>query len=143
MRAAGLDGKIVMLQKNTATAAQAAAVLGCDKAEIAKSLMFRRAGGGAVLAVISGDRRVSAEKLSAAAGEAVAKADARFVLENGGYEIGGVPPVGHPPELPVFMDLGMFQYETMWAAAGSAHAVFPFAPASIAAAGAQKADIAE
>ena len=144
LRAAGLNGEIVMLQKNTATAAQAAAVLACQEAEIAKSLVFRRTTDNCpVLAVVSGAARVNVQKLSAAAGGNTAKANARFVLENCGYEIGGVPPVGHAPELPVFMDLGMLQYEKMWAAAGSAHAVFPFSPAQLITGGVKTADIAE
>ncbi|MGI9306659.1 MAG: YbaK/EbsC family protein [Gammaproteobacteria bacterium] len=134
MRAAGIGGEIVQLRENTATAARAAEVLGCAAGEIAKSLVFRRLADDAMLvAVLSGAQRADTEKLAAAAGGKIAKADARFVLEKSGYEIGGVPPLGHDSAVPVFVESGMLRYEKMWAAAGSAHAVFAFAPAQLAA----------
>lgn len=145
LRRAGMDGKVMRLQENTATAAQAAQALGCPVADIAKSLMFRRVEDDMpVLAVLSGSRRVCAEKLARAAGGAVKKADADFVKARTGYEIGGVPPLGHDADFPVIMDAGLQNHETVWAAAGSAFAVFPAKPGRLAtAAGAIIRDIAE
>ena len=143
LSAAGIDGEVVRLQENTATASAAAAALGCSTGEIAKSLMFRRAGGeDAVVAVLSGTARVCATKLSQFCGGEMMKADARFVKERTGFEIGGVPPVAHSPDIRVIMDTGLQQYEKVWAAAGSAHAVFAVTPAQLATVAAV-ADIAE
>ncbi len=50
--------------RNSALAAQA---LGCSVAEIAKSVVFK--GEGALVVVISGDKRVDLRKLSESAGE--------------------------------------------------------------------------
>ena len=141
---AGLSDVVVPLQDNTATTAAAAAVLGCSQGEIAKSLMFRTHDNRPILAVLAGDRRVCANKLSQVAGDVVVKANANFVKAATGYEIGGVPPLAHPPEVRVVVDVDLQRYETVWAAAGSAHAVFSANPVALArAAGAQIADIAE
>ena len=45
-----------------------------------------------------------------------------------GYSIGGIPPVGHPRRSPTLLDEDLLRFETVWAAAGHPHAVFPIAP---------------
>lgn len=143
MRAIGITGEIVQLRDNTATAALAAAALGCDIGEIAKSLMFRRLDNHRpVLAVLSGAARVDITKLSRVCGGAVKKADADFVKAATGFEIGGVPPISHADSVLVIMDEGLKDYAKIWAAAGSAHAVFACTPVQLAAT-ATVADIAE
>ena len=49
------------------------------------------------------------------------------VLAQTGFEVGGVPPVGHSPSLRTLIDKTLGRYGTVWAAAGSGHAVFPIA----------------
>jgi prolyl-tRNA editing enzyme YbaK/EbsC (Cys-tRNA(Pro) deacylase) len=49
------------------------------------------------------------------------------VQELTGFEVGGVPPVGHNPLLHTLIDRTLARYDTVWAAAGTAHAVFPIA----------------
>ena len=145
LRNAGLDAPVRFLQENTATAALAAAALGCEVGEIAKSLMFRRASDNApVLAILSGAVRADVKKLSLALGCEVLKADAAFVQAKTGFEIGGVPPLGHDCAPIAVMDSGLLRYARVWAAAGSAFAVFPSAPSALAAAaGAVVSDITE
>ena len=145
LRAAGLAAEIRRLDQNTATAAQAAAALGCEVAQIAKTLVFRRVADDApVVAILSGADRASLEKLARAVGGEVRKADADFVREKCGFEIGGMSPVGFPPGGAIVMDSGLRKFRTVWASAGSAYAVFPSAPDALArAAGATVADIAE
>src|SRR5690606_17435006 len=78
---------------STRTAADAAAAIGCDVAQIAKSLVFRaRPSDRPVLVVASGRNRVDEAKVAAALGETLARADADFVREKTGFAIGGVPP---------------------------------------------------
>ena len=74
-----------------------AAAVGCDVAQIVKSLVFRgRESGRPLLVIASGANRVDERKLAAAAGESVGKADAAFVREQTGFAIGGVAPLAHP-----------------------------------------------
>ena len=47
------------------------------------------------------------------------------VLQVTGYEVGGVAPIGHLQALPVLIDESLNRFQTVWAAAGAQHAVFP------------------
>ena len=115
----------VALPNSAGTSAQAAEALGCDVAQIAKSLVFRgRDTGRAVLVVASGANRVDEKRLGRAIGEKVRKPDADFVRETTGFSIGGVPPVGHSRPLETIIDEDLLQYEVVWAAAGNPKAVF-------------------
>ncbi len=145
LRLAGVTSEIRRLAANTATAVDAAAALGCEVNTIAKSLVFRSvADDSAVLTVLSGGRRVSLPKLAVVVGAEVKKADATFVREKTGFEIGGVPPIAHNDSLRIFMDEQIRQYDIVWAAAGSVYAVFPIAPEVLATVSkAQFADISE
>ena len=128
--AASLECAIRTLPASTRTAVEAAAAVGCSVGEIAKSLVFR-AGDRAVVAVMSGDNRLDPEKLAAALGEDVSRADADFVRATTGFAIGGVPPLGHATPIDVFMDTDLFRFEEIWAAAGSPFSVFAIEPARL------------
>ena len=85
---------------STRTAADAAAAIGCEVAEIAKSLIFRaEPSGRAVLVITSGVNRVDERKVGELVGEKTTRADADFVREKTGFAIGGVPPLGHAEPL--------------------------------------------
>ncbi|MFC7333387.1 YbaK/EbsC family protein [Rhodocista pekingensis] len=128
---------VVEFSASTRTAAEAAAVVGCEVAQIAKSIMFRtRDSGRPVLVVASGSNRVNetavARRLGPLiGGEKLAKADAEFVRANAGYAIGGVPPLGHTVPPVVLVDRDLLAFDTVWAAAGTPCAVFPVAPATL------------
>ena len=90
LRTLGYEKAIVMLPATGKTSAEAAAGLGCSVAEIAKSIIFRRAEDDVpVLVIASGTNRVDEAKVSAHVG-ALAKADAKFVREKA-----GIPTEGH------------------------------------------------
>ena len=113
--------------EGTRTAADAARAIGCDVAQIVKSLVFV-AGGHPVIALVSGANRLDEKRLGAAAGEPVVKADAESSRAATGYAIGGVPPFGHATEVPVYMDRDLLGHSTVWAAAGRPDSVFEIAP---------------
>ena len=52
-------------------------------------------------------------------------ADAERVKQETGFSIGGVPPVGHSQSLSTWIDQSLRRFETVYAAAGHPHAVFP------------------
>lgn len=126
LRAGGWTGDVVRLDSSARTAAEAAAAIGCEVAQIAKSLIFRCVASGRHLLVIaSGINRVDEAKVAGLVGEAIAKADAAFVREQTGYAIGGVAPVGHAvPPKQVLIDADLERLDPIWAAAGHPHAVF-------------------
>jgi len=55
----------------------------------------------------------------------VRKAEAGEVKFATGFSIGGVAPVGLTRKLPVVIDRSLKRFETVYAAAGHPHAVFP------------------
>ena len=125
LRERGLDADVRELPDSTRTAPEAAAALGCEVAEIAKSLVFRGAeSGDPVLVIASGADRVDEQRLAAAIGEPVEKPDADYVRARTGFGIGGVPPVGHDTPIATFVEERMLALERIWAAAGTPRAVF-------------------
>ena len=125
----GFSSRVVELPDSTRTAKEAAQAIGCQVAQIVKSLVFRgKSSDKAILVVASGTNRVNERRLSELIGEPLDKADAVFVREHTGFAIGGVPPVGHMERLETFIDEDLLQYEELWAAAGTPHAVFPLTP---------------
>jgi prolyl-tRNA editing enzyme YbaK/EbsC (Cys-tRNA(Pro) deacylase) len=131
LAAAGVATRIVEYDVPARTSAEAAAVLGCAVGQIAKSLIFRAASGSPVLVIASGAHRVDEAKIAALAGEPIGKADADFVRAVTGYAIGGIPPLAHAQALRTFVDRNLMQYETVYAAGGTPHAMFPITPAEL------------
>src|SRR5579872_6404020 len=113
--------------QGTRTAVDAARAVGCDVAQIVKSLVFVAAGR-PVVALVSGANRLDEGRLAAVAGSPVAKADAETARSATGYAIGGVPPFGHSSEVAVYMDRDLLDHPVVWAAAGRPDAVFEIAP---------------
>ncbi len=140
----GHDKPVVVLPQTGKTSAEAAAGLGCEVAQIAKSIIFRRAADDApVLVIASGINRVDEAKVAQQVG-ALAKADAKLVRDMTGYAIGGVCPIGHAVKPVMLLDQDLFQYDSLWAAAGHPHAVFNLTPQQLAAmTGAPVADVAQ
>ena len=114
--------------EGTRTSQDAADQLGCDVAHIAKSIVFVGQGE-AVVVITSGSNRVERKrKLKRVLGYKPGMATPEYVLESTGYQIGGVPPFGHPKPVTVLMDEDLMQYDLVWGAGGTAQTVFPIAP---------------
>jgi prolyl-tRNA editing enzyme YbaK/EbsC (Cys-tRNA(Pro) deacylase) len=144
LRANGSSAKIVELADSTRTSAEAAAAIGVDVGQIAKSLVFL-ADGEPVLVVLSGVDRLDTERLREylAAGR-VTRADAESVRDVTGFPIGGVSPVGHAGGVRIVLDKALAAYPVVWAAAGTPHAVFPTTFSElVAVTGAETADVRE
>jgi prolyl-tRNA editing enzyme YbaK/EbsC (Cys-tRNA(Pro) deacylase) len=125
LRSLGATGEIRVLTDSARTAVEAAAALGCEPGAIASSLVFD-ADGEPVLVVTSGAHRVDTALLSTEQQlPALRRASADFVRTHTGQAIGGVAPVGHPAPLRTFVDRWLARHETVWAAGGHPHAVFP------------------
>lgn len=124
---AGLDLAVTEMSESTHTAQDAAIAVGATVSAIVKSLVFV-ADGQPLLVLVSGPNRVDVEALGRRLGVTLGKADADTVKQVTGYSIGGVPPFGHPTPLRTVMDRDFMDLEEVWAAAGSAKAVFPISP---------------
>lgn len=133
-RELGIEVRPVTFDQETRTAADAARHVGCDVAQIVKSLVFE-AGGHPILLLVSGINRVDLAKGATAAGvDALAKADAQTARAASGFSIGATPPFGHASGIPVFMDVDLLDHDEVWAAAGRPDTVFPVHPRKLQAA---------
>lgn len=125
LEAAGFVARVREMPATTRTAADAAKAIGCEVAQIAKSLVFRiRDSDAPLLVIASGTNRVNETAVASAIGAAIVKADAEFVRERTGFAIGGVPPVGHRPPIRTLIDEDLLRFDRIWAAAGTPYAVF-------------------
>lgn len=130
----GQDFQVVEFEQSTRTSAEAAAAIGCEVAQIAKSLIFRaKDSNRPVLVVACGSNRVDEKAVARLVGEKIERADADFVRHATGFAIGGVPPIGHAEQPLIFLDADLQSLETIWAAAGTPNAVFRLTPARLAA----------
>ena len=117
--------EVIELPGSTRTAVEAAQAIGCQVGQIVKSLIFKgKRSKQPVLVLASGPNRVSEKKIEALIGEPLGKANADFVRQHTGFAIGGVPPLGHSEKIRTYIDQDLLQHTTIWAAAGTPHAVF-------------------
>jgi len=130
LQAMNLPCMVVELPNSTRTAVEAAQAVGCQVGQIVKSLIFMGAESRRpILVVASGINRVDETHLALLAGEAIKKADAEFARAQTGFAIGGIPPVGLANQMGTFIDQDLLAYQSVWAAAGTPHAVFELDPA--------------
>ncbi|MEM9434066.1 MAG: YbaK/EbsC family protein [Pseudomonadota bacterium] len=129
---AGLSVDILETGADTRTAAQAAEIACCNLDQIAKSIIFRgETTTAAILFLTAGGNRVDPDKAAICAGELLGKADAALIRAQTGFAIGGVSPVGHLNPVRAFLDPRLMEFETVWAAAGTPHHIFPIAPTEL------------
>ena len=120
---AGLPDTVLLVPDSVATAATAAAVLGCEVGAIANSLIFE-CGGAPLLIMASGAAKVDTKKVARENGlSKINRAGPDFVLEHAGQPVGGVTPLGHPQQLRCLTDAELRQYPGLWAGAGSHQAM--------------------
>jgi len=100
LTAAGLECRVVEHAASARTSAEAAQVLGCAVAQIAKSLVFR----------------------------VEATGDPDFVRAVTGYAIGGIPPLGHAQPIRTFVDRTLLDHDVVYAAGGTPNALFAIRP---------------
>ena len=129
-RELGLDVELKTLEDSTATVAEAAAAIGCEAGQIAKSIVFVM-DGEPVVVVASGRHRIDGDKvcdaLDCAEGRMASGDEVRAAT---GFPIGGVPPIGHG--LPVVFDTALLDYQVIYAAGGDGNTLFEVAPRQLA-----------
>ena len=132
LQAAGSAAAIVVTAEAAHSAAEAARVLGCEMAQIAKSIIFRgKESDRAVLVVTSGANRVDEQRVVEAIGEKIGKADADFVKQATGFSIGGVAPLGHLTAPITLLDQTLLRFAAIFPAAGHPNTMFSIAPAEL------------
>ncbi|MEQ8665893.1 MAG: YbaK/EbsC family protein [Rhodospirillales bacterium] len=126
LAAGGYGDRVIELADTARSAREAADTLGVELGAIVKSLVFT-VGKTPVMALVAGDHRCLEENLPRALnleGE-VGRLDADTVKLVTGFSIGGVAPVGMTRLLPTVIDRSFKRFDTVYAAAGHPHCVFP------------------
>ncbi|MGI6128776.1 MAG: YbaK/EbsC family protein [bacterium] len=111
--------EIIKTPTNTATAELAAAALGTEVGQIAKSLLFRVGNNQYVMVVTAGDVKVKSGKLKAIVGSKPKMASANEVQAVTGYSVGGVCPFDLPTQITILLDESLARFPVVYAAAGS------------------------
>ena len=124
------DLRLIEAHASTATVADAAATLGVAPGQIAKTLTVR-AGGETFLLVARGDARLDNRKAKAAFGGRPRMLDAEKTLALTGHPVGGVCPFGLATPLPVYCDVSLRAFDTVFPAAGSLNSSVEVTPARL------------
>jgi prolyl-tRNA editing enzyme YbaK/EbsC (Cys-tRNA(Pro) deacylase) len=141
---AGIAPDIHRFPEGTRTSADAAAAVGSELGEIAKSILFI-VGGDPVLVIASGDNRIDEEALARWGNASSARiASLDEVREITGFVAGGTPAVGLLKSVTVLADSALARYRWLWSAGGTPDTVYPVAlDRLIAASGARWAEVTD
>lgn len=126
------DLRLIEAHDSTATVADAAGTLGVEPGRIAKTIALR-VGERVLLLVTRGDARLDNLKCKAAFGGRIRMLDAEQTLAETGHVVGGVCPFGLPTPLPVYADISLRAFGSVFPAAGSRNASLEIAPEQLAA----------
>ena len=118
-----LNLEVLEMPSTTRTAEEAANAIGCEVAQIVKSLIFKNEES-PILFLVSGINQLDVNKFQELNFIKLEKANADYVKEITGFSIGGVPPVAHKTKMNTFIDKDLLNYEIIWAAAGMPNSVF-------------------
>ncbi len=119
-RARNLEQRVWEFETSSATVELAAQTLGVRLARIAKTLSFAL-GEGCVLVVAAGDARVDNRKFKDFFGAKARMLSADEVERFTGSEVGGVCPFALPEGTPVYLDVSLRRFATVFPACGSAN----------------------
>jgi len=109
---------IIELEESSATVELAAKALGVEPARIAKSLAFKN-GESAMLVVTAGDAKTDNGKFKAEFGFKARMLTPEETFEFTGHAVGGVCPFGLKTGIPVYLDVSLKRFDTVFPACGS------------------------
>lgn len=112
---------VLEFTESSATVEQAAQVLNVIPARIAKTLSFHSTDHEALLVVAAGDAKIDNSKFKQQFGLKAKMLDIETVAVLTGHPVGGVCPFGLANELPVFLDVSLKRFTTIFPACGSAN----------------------
>ena len=121
------DIAIIDQGASTATVAQAAETLGVEPGRIAKTLSVRL-GEQVVLIVARGDARLDNRKTKDQFGARPRMLGHEETEALTGHQVGGVCPFGLKTDLPIYCDLSLKAFDTVFPAAGSRTASVEITP---------------
>ena len=116
----GRDIDILEFDTSSATVEMASIAVGVELSRIAKTLSFKTPES-AILIITAGDTKIDNSKYKGEFGLKAKMLNPEEVLEYTGHAIGGVCPFGLTQKLPVYADISMRRFETLYPACGSSN----------------------
>lgn len=113
---------------SSATVELAARALGVEPARIAKTLAFRNNGEGALLVVAAGDVRIDTKKFKTEFSFKPRMLEEEETLFYTGHPVGGVCPFALARDIPVFIDISLKRFTTVFPACGSSNSAIELTP---------------
>lgn len=117
----GLADRVEEFQVSSATVELAAAALGVEGARIAKSIALYGEQGGCMLVVCAGDCKIDNGKFKGRFGFKPRMVSFEDALQMTGHAVGGVCPFALPENVPVYLDVSLQRFDTVYPAAGSSN----------------------
>src|SRR3972149_1791646 len=142
--ARGLRKEIRSFEDSTHNSELTSLTLCVQVGQIAKTILLL-ADESPVVVVISGDLRVDFKKVKALrGGKKVRLGGPEDVVAHTGFKVGAVSPVALPGGIPVYQDLSLRRFETIYPAAGETNNMFVTTPDELLSlTGAQEKDLAK
>lgn len=128
----GLKNEIILLDVSTATVELAAAALGRQPAEIAKSLALEMKDGSVIVLVTEGTARIDNRKFKDTFHYKAKMLSAEATKEATGHPVGGVCPFGLPQGVRVYLDQSLKRHSKIFPAAGTPSSAVEFEPEDLA-----------
>ena len=116
----GMEEKVMELGTSSATVELAANALGVVPGRIAKTLSFKT-DENAILVVTAGEAKIDNSKFKQAFGTKAKMLTPDEVIEKVGHAVGGVCPFAIHENVPVYLDISMKRFDTIFPACGSSN----------------------
>lgn len=116
----GFADRAMEFAVSSATVEKAAEAIGCEGKEIAKTMAFK-VDENAVLVVMAGDARIDNRKFKDTFATKAVMLKGDEVEEMTGHPIGGVCPFDVKDGAPVYLDVSLKRFDTVYPACGSAN----------------------
>jgi len=116
----GRENDILEFDTSSATVELAAKALNVEPSRIAKTIAFRGVEG-PILVVAAGDAKADNRKFKEEFGLKAKMLTADEVLDFTGHSVGGVCPFGLKTDIPVYLDISLKRFDTIFPACGSSN----------------------
>jgi prolyl-tRNA editing enzyme YbaK/EbsC (Cys-tRNA(Pro) deacylase) len=129
--AKGIKNEIILLDTSSATVELAAAALGTEPGEIAKTLAMELKDGSHMVLVVMGTARIDNHKFKESFGCKAKMLSFDDTLAVTGHPVGGVCPFGLPEGVRVYLDESLKKYDHVYPAAGTGNSAVRFSIAEL------------
>jgi Cys-tRNA(Pro) deacylase len=131
LRESGVDARILTFEKRTMTVEGAEIQLRVGRERIIKSILFTDDNGTPVMGIVTGNKRVSEKLMEVCRVKERAFAHPKAVKSFTGYEVGGLPPVGHQNLVRTFIDPKVMTFDKVYGGGGALNAILEIDPQDI------------